>query len=46
MELGLILVFILLGVALFVGTSLLAILFLLKENERLGEELEKNQPPF
>jgi hypothetical protein len=46
MELGLIFIFIAFGVAVFVGTSLLAILFLLKENNRLGEELEKNEPPF
>lgn len=34
------------GVSIFVGTSLAAILFLLVENNRLGEELEKNEPPF
>jgi hypothetical protein len=34
------------GVSLFVGTSLAAILFLIQENNRLGEELEKNEPPF
>jgi hypothetical protein len=44
MELFLILVVV--GVSLFVGTSLAAILFLLQENNRLGEELEENQPPF
>ena len=46
MELGLIVIFIIVGVSIFVGTSLAAILFLLQENNRLGEELEKNQPPF
>jgi hypothetical protein len=44
MELFLILV--ILGVSVFVGTSLAAILFLLQENERIGEEIEKNEPPF
>jgi hypothetical protein len=34
------------GVFVFVGTSLLAILFLLEENNRLGKELEENEPPF
>jgi hypothetical protein len=44
MELFFILVVV--GVSIFVGTSLAAILFLLQENNRLGEELEKNEPPF
>jgi hypothetical protein len=35
-----------LGVVIFVATQLVAILFLLQENKRIGEELEKNQPPF
>jgi hypothetical protein len=30
----------------FVATQLVAILFLLTENQRIGEELEKNKPPF
>jgi hypothetical protein len=30
----------------FVSTQLVAILFLLTENKRIGEELEKNEPPF
>lgn len=30
----------------FVGVQLLAILWLLKENERLGELAERNTPPF
>lgn len=46
MELGLIVIFIIVGVAIFVGIQLAAILFLLQENNRLGEELEKNEPPF
>jgi hypothetical protein len=46
MELGLIFIFIAVGVSIFVGTSLAAILFLLQENQRIGEELERNTPPF
>jgi hypothetical protein len=46
MELGLIFIFIIVGVSIFVGIQLAAILFLLQENNRLGEELEKNEPPF
>jgi len=46
MELGLILIFIAVGVSIFVGTSVATILFLLQENNRLGEELEKNETPF
>ena len=46
MELGLIVIFIIVGVSIFVGIQLAAILFLLQENQRIGEELEKNQPPF
>jgi hypothetical protein len=34
------------GVVVFISIQLIAILFLLKENQRIGEELEKNQPPF
>jgi hypothetical protein len=45
-ELGLIFIFIAVGVSIFVGTSLAAILFLLQENQRIGEELERNTPPF
>ena len=44
MELLLILVVV--GISVFVGTSLAAILFLLQENDRLGRELEENEPPF
>jgi hypothetical protein len=42
----LIIIFIAVGVSIFVGTSLAAILFFLQENNRIGEELEKNEPPF
>ena len=34
------------GAIVFVAIQLVAILFLLKENNRIGEELEKNSPPF
>jgi hypothetical protein len=34
------------GVIVFIAIQLVAILFLLNENKRIGEELEKNQPPF
>ena len=44
MELFLILIIV--GVSVFVGTSLAAILFLLQENDRLGRELEDSDPPF
>ena len=44
MELFFILVIV--GVSIFVGTSLAAILFLLQENNRLGKELEDSDPPF
>jgi hypothetical protein len=44
MELFFILVIV--GVSIFVGTSLAAILFLLQENDRLGRELEDSDPPF
>ena len=30
----------------FVVLQLITILFLLNENKRIGEELEKNSPPF
>jgi flagellar basal body-associated protein FliL len=42
----LLLILIIVGVSLFVGTSLAAIFFLMEENNRLGEELEKSEPPF
>ncbi len=45
-QMELFLIFVIVGIAIFVGTSLAAVLFLLQENNRLGEELEKNQPPF
>jgi hypothetical protein len=46
MELGLIFIFIAVGISIFVGLQVATILFLLSENNRLGEELEKNEPPF
>ena len=46
MDLGLVFIFIIVGVSIFVGISLAAIFFLLEENNRIGEELEKNSPPF
>jgi hypothetical protein len=46
MELFTVLAFIVLGVLVFVSTQLVAILFLLQENKRIGEEIEKNEPPF
>ena len=33
-------------IVVFVVLQLIGILFLLDENKRIGEELEKNQPPF
>jgi hypothetical protein len=30
----------------FVGTQLMAILFLMSENEKIQKEAEKNSPPF
>jgi hypothetical protein len=33
-------------IVVFVVLQLIGILFLLEENKRIGEELEKNQPPF
>jgi hypothetical protein len=39
-------IFVVIGVLIFVITQLVGILFLLTENKRIGEELEKNQPPF
>jgi hypothetical protein len=33
-------------VVVFVILQLIGILFLLDENKRIGEELEKNEPPF
>jgi flagellar basal body-associated protein FliL len=45
-KMELFLIFVIVGIAIFVGTSLAAILFLLQENDRLGKELEENEPPF
>jgi hypothetical protein len=33
-------------IVVFVILQLIGILFLLSENKRIGEELEKNTPPF
>jgi hypothetical protein len=33
-------------IIIFIITQVIAILFLLKENQRLGELAEKNSPPF
>jgi hypothetical protein len=44
MELFLILVIV--GVAIFIGTSLAAILFLIQENQELNQDINDNQPPF
>jgi hypothetical protein len=46
MDLITVLAFIVLGVVVFISTQLVAILFLLQENKRIGEEIEKNEPPF
>jgi flagellar basal body-associated protein FliL len=44
MELFLILIIV--GVAIFIGTSLAAILFLIQENQELNQDINDNQPPF
>jgi len=46
MDLFLVLSIFVVGALIFVSTQLVAILFLLQENKRIGEELEKNEPPF
>jgi Ni/Fe-hydrogenase subunit HybB-like protein len=33
-------------IIVFVGTQLMAILFLMSENDRIQQEAEKNLPPF
>jgi hypothetical protein len=33
-------------IVVFVVLQLIGILFLLEENKKIGEELEKNSPPF
>jgi hypothetical protein len=33
-------------IVVFVVLQLIGILFLMEENKRIGEELEKNSPPF
>jgi hypothetical protein len=45
-KLELFFILVIVGVSIFVGTSLAAILFLLQENDRLGRELEDSDPPF
>ena len=40
------LIFVIVGIAIFVGTSLAAILFLLQENKDLSQDINDNQPPF
>jgi hypothetical protein len=46
MDLLLVVSILVVGILIFVSTQLVAILFLLQENKRIGEELEKNTPPF
>ena len=46
MDLFLIAVVALVLIVAFVSVQLVAILFLLTENKRIGEELERNTPPF
>jgi len=46
MELFLVILFLAIGIFIFFAIQLVAILFLLSENKKIGEELEKNSPPF
>jgi hypothetical protein len=46
MDLLLVVSILVVGILIFVSTQLVAILFLLQENKRIGEEIEKNEPPF
>ena len=46
MDLFLVILFLAIGIFIFFAIQLVAILFLLSENKRIGEELEKNSPPF
>jgi hypothetical protein len=46
MELVILLFVVLFLIVVFVVLQLIAVLFLLNENKRIGEELEKNSPPF
>jgi hypothetical protein len=39
-------IFVAIGVFVFITIQLAAILFLLTENKRIGEQIEKNEPPF
>jgi hypothetical protein len=46
MDLITVLVFIVIGVLVFITTQLVAILFLLKQNKELNQDINDNQPPF
>jgi hypothetical protein len=46
MDLFVIAIVALILIVAFVSVQLVAILFLLTENKRIGEELEKESPPF
>jgi hypothetical protein len=46
MDLVILLFVVLFLIVVFVVLQLIAVLFLLNENKRIGEELEKNSPPF
>jgi hypothetical protein len=46
MDLVILLFVVLFLIVVFVVLQLVAVLFLLNENKRIGEELEKSQPPF
>jgi hypothetical protein len=46
MDLFVIAIVALILIVAFVSVQLVAILFLLAENKRIGEELERNTPPF
>jgi uncharacterized membrane protein len=46
MELFGIIAIVALLIVIFVGTQVVALFFFLRENARLREEIEKNEPPF
>lgn len=46
MDLTTVLLFIALGIIVFISTQLVAILFLLKQNKELNQDINDNQPPF
>jgi hypothetical protein len=46
MDLITVLVFIVIGVLVFITTQLVAILFLLQENRELNQDINDNTPPF